>query len=192
MTKEEALQEYQEHLEEISANLKRVQKGTAKHGKKSPIKPAQQYAWLARELVDAAYGYIQDLSEEPEEKDVNKKFRTLYSKIFSELFGERVMARDSDRRIAYLVQGLMLCKSGSQKQTVKVVSEWMGSYVGSMIVTAVSMSDFREALKASGISSSDKKETVNKTITRAIKTLTEAEIIVSHKDFVWIAGQKDK
>ncbi|MCE9508324.1 MAG: helicase RepA family protein [Alphaproteobacteria bacterium] len=88
--------------------------------------------------------------------------------------------------------------SGAAKLAFDVLEELIAEkgeehiHVGGMPVTAVSMSDFREALKTAGISSSDKEEAVNKAIKRAIGTLEKEGIILSHKDFVWIHGQGDK
>ncbi|WP_158497197.1 AAA family ATPase [Micavibrio aeruginosavorus] len=60
------------------------------------------------------------------------------------------------------------------------------------MVDCVTLSEYRDYLKREKISSSDKPDSENKAITRAIDQLNNAGITCSYTDYIWIVDRKDK
>lgn len=72
------------------------------------------------------------------------------------------------------------------KGTVRPVRQGMPA------VMCITLDEYREALKIGNISGSDKPDSVNKAVCRAIDRLNDASITVSYGDYIWLADKQDK
>lgn len=63
---------------------------------------------------------------------------------------------------------------------------------GMVQVNCVTLNEYRDYLKRDRISSSDKPDTINKAITRAIDELNNTRVTACYEEYIWIADREDK